>query len=164
MEILELFGIDWKLMLAQLINFLIVVFVLWRFAIKPLIKTMDKRNAEIKKGLDDAEEARQRLIQVEQEVEEKFKQARLEAQKIIDSANQHASQIKKEEMEKTRAEVEQMMKRAEERIKAEHKAMLDGAKEELAELVSSALEKILTEKFSKGVDRQYIDEVIKKVK
>ncbi|MBT7553014.1 ATP synthase F0 subunit B, partial [bacterium] len=79
MEILELFGVDWRLMIAQLVNFVIVLLVLWKFAIKPLMKTMESRNAEISKGLDDAKAAADKIEEVEHDVKIKLQETKAEA-------------------------------------------------------------------------------------
>ena len=60
-ELIQTFHIDWKLLIAQLINFAIVLFVLWKFAIKPLSKTMDKRTNDIEKSIDDAKKIEENL-------------------------------------------------------------------------------------------------------
>ena len=54
-EIIKTFHIDWKLLIAQAVNFAIVVFALYKFAYKPLLKTMNERTAKIEQGLKDAE-------------------------------------------------------------------------------------------------------------
>ena len=49
-SIIETFHLDWKLFLAQVVNFTIVVFVLWRFAFKPLAKNLAERTRTIEKA------------------------------------------------------------------------------------------------------------------
>ena len=53
-SIIKTFHIDWKLMIAQIINFAIVVGIIWYFAIRPLIKKMTERTKTIEKSLEDA--------------------------------------------------------------------------------------------------------------
>jgi len=164
MEILQLFGIDWKLMLAQLINFAIVVLVLWKFAIKPLTATMERRSKEIEQGLFDAEKSREKLEAVQNEVKEKLQEAKKEAAVILDKARQLSEDNKKISLDKTKEEVEILIKKAKEQINSEKDSMVSQVKTEVAQMVVTALEKILSEGLSKDLDKKYIDKVLKDIK
>lgn len=164
MEILELFGIDWKLMVAQLINFAIVVLVLWKFAVKPLTETMDKRNKEIEQGLFDAEKAKEKLEKVEEEVKEQLQETKKEAAAILEKARQQAEENKQVSVEKTKEEVEALIKKAKAQISSEKDSMVSEVKTEVSKLVVTALEKILSEGLSKDIDKKYIDKVLKDLK
>lgn len=164
MEILQLFGIDWKLMLAQLINFAIVVLVLWKFAIKPLTATMEKRGKEIEQGLFDAEKAKEKLEAVQEEVKEKLQEARQEASVILDKARALAEENKKASVDRTKEEVEALIKKAKEQINSEKDTMVAEVKTEVAQMVVTALSKILSEGLSKDLDKKYIDKVLKDLK
>ncbi|MCD4760676.1 F0F1 ATP synthase subunit B [bacterium] len=164
MEILELFGVDWKLMLAQLVNFVIVVVILWWFALKPLTKTMQSRSDEIKKGLSDAEAAGQRLEKVEEDVKAKLNEAKSEAIKILDQAKKQADESKIANIEKTKQEVEILIKKAKEQLASEKDSMITEVKGEVANMVVTALEKILSEGLNKDIDKKYIDKALKDLK
>ncbi len=163
MEILELFGVDWKLMLAQLVNFAIVVFVLWKFAIKPLMATMEERNKEISKGLDDAKSATERLDQVEQEVKTKLNEVKQEGAVVLDKARKQSESERQATIDKTKQEVETVIAKAKEQIQAEKTAMVSEVKKEVADMVVIALQKILSENLSKDLDQKYIDKVLKDI-
>ncbi len=164
MEILKLFAIDWHLMLAQLINFAIVVAVLWYFALKPLTKTMKKRNDEIKKGLDNAAEAEKKISAVEKQVLDEIKRARAEAAKILVEAQEQADKNKQLQREKTQQEIEQMLDKAKQQITQEKKLMINEVKEEIGQMVINALQRILGEKLSQELDKKYIEKVLKEIK
>lgn len=164
MEILNLFGVDWKLLVAQLVNFIIVVVVLWWFALKPLTRTMKSRNQEIAKGLSDAKASAEKLSQVEQEVKDKLQQVKTEAGLILDKAKNQADQNKQVIIDKTKQEVENLIQKAKQQIDNEKKMMVDSAKKELAQVVTTALEKILTSAVTKDIDKKYIDKVLKDLK
>ena len=149
MEILELFGVDWKLMVAQLVNFAIVVLVLWFFAIKPLMKTMEGRNKEIKKGLKDAQKAGDRLQEVEKEVNDSILASKEEAIVILDKAKKQAEGNRKESIDKTKEEM---------------KVMMDDIKKETVDLITISLEKILTKGLNKDIDKKYIKQTLKDLK
>lgn len=160
-ELFGLFGIDWKLMLAQLVNFAIVVAVLWYFALKPLTQTMKTRSEDIAKGLDDAQEATKRLEKTEQDVKAKLQEAKAEAIKILEMAKKQAEEAKHANVAKTKEEIETLIKKAKEQIANEKDSMITEVKGEVADMVVRALEKILSTGLSKELDKKYIDKVLK---
>ncbi len=164
MEILELFGVDWKLLLAQLVNFLIVVGVLWFFALKPLTKTMEDRNTEIAKGLNDAKDAAERLEKVEQEVKDKLIETKGEASNILEEAKKQGEKNKQETVEKTKEEVANIIQKAKNQINSEKDSMISEVKVEVSKMVVVALEKILSEGLSKDLDKKYIEKTLKDLK
>jgi F-type H+-transporting ATPase subunit b len=164
MEILELFGVDWRLMIAQIINFAIVLFVLWRFAIKPLMKVMDERNKEISQGLDDAKQAAEKMEATEQEVKDKINQAKQETVQILEQAKQHADSHRQKNLAQTKEEVKVVIDKAKEQIEIEKQKMLADSKVEITELITKSLQKILSEGLSKELDEKYIAKTLKKLK
>src|SRR5260221_8258118 len=89
----EHFGVEPKLILFQLISFLILFGVLYKFGIKPTIATMDERNAKIAAGLKHAEETQARLAAAQAESAAIIKAAQLDAQKAIDEARKAAKEF-----------------------------------------------------------------------
>lgn len=163
MEILQLFGVDWKLMLAQVINFAIVVFVLWRFAIKPVLANMEKRNQEIEQGLKDAEQSTQKLAESDREIRKNMQASQEKAMAIIMQAKKDAEQEKHATVEKTKQEVKHLIEKAKEQIASQQEEMIQEAKAELAETVVETVKLIMENKMNKDIDKKYIDSMLKKV-
>jgi F-type H+-transporting ATPase subunit b len=164
MEILNLFGVNWKLMLAQIVNFAIVFFVLWRFAIRPLMKTMETRNKEISKGIDDAQAAADRLEAVEKEVKAKLQEAKKESMVILEKANSQAELNRQESLTKAKLEVEQVVSKAKIHIEQEKAKMFVEAKEEFANLLQTSLTKVLSKSISQEIDQKYIHQTLADLK
>jgi len=164
MEILELFGINWKLMLAQIINFAIVVAVLWWFALKPLTKTMKERSSEIEKGLSDAQKSAERLDEVEKIVNDKIKESKFDADVILNEARKQAEVNRQVDLEKTKKEVDVLFNKAKEQIENEKTLMVKEVKTEVGEMIVMALEKILSAGLTKEIDKKYIEKVLKDLK
>ena len=164
MEILNLFGVNRKLMLAQIVNFAIVFFVLWRFAIKPLLKTMAERNQEITKGLDDAKLAADRLEAVEKDVKAKLQEAKKESVVILDKANKQAEANHQESLTKAKLEVEQVVSKAKQHIEQEKEKMFVEAKQEFANLLQISLTKVLSKSISQDIDKKYIHQTLAELK
>ncbi len=163
MEILQLFGVDWKLMLAQIFNFAIVAFVLWRFAIKPLMANMEKRNQEIEQGLKDAEKSAQKLAESDREIRQSMQVSQEKAMQIIMQAKKDAEAEKHAQLEKTKQEVKHLIDKAKEQIASQQEEMILQAKAELAETVVETVRLLMDNKMNKDIDKKYIDSMLKKV-
>lgn len=160
-ELVKTFHIDWKLMIAQLINFAIVLFVLWKFALKPLMKVMNKRSDEIEKSLENAKEIETRLNEADKLKEEKVLEAKKEAQEIMEKASKEAEQIKNEKIIETKNEVEKLVKKSKEEIGAEKEKMVEDAKKELGNLVILTSGKLIEKNLDDQANRKLVDETIK---
>src|SRR5687767_7155250 len=88
--IVEQFGLDAKYVVMQVISFLILFGVLYKFGIKPTIATMEERNAKIGAGLKYTEEMQAKLAASQVETAALLKTAQLEAQKLVDEARKAA--------------------------------------------------------------------------
>src|SRR5476649_87408 len=66
-KIFQDFGISWPFFLAQVVNFSLVAFILWKFAFKPVLATLDERQKKIADGLRYADEMKAKLEATQQE-------------------------------------------------------------------------------------------------
>lgn len=143
-------------MLAQFVNFVIVVAVLWRFALRPLMKTMEERSAVIEKSLKQAEEIERERSRTATENAEKLRTAQQEAMRIVATGKQHADEQRQRLIEKTKLEVEGIIAGARVQIQQEKEQMLLEAKKELADLVVAGVEKIVGTAMDEKVDKELI--------
>jgi len=79
--IVETFGIDWPMLIAQAINFLIVAFVIWKFAFKNILSTIKEREKQIADSLSNADKIKLELEETEKQQQETLQEASLAAQK-----------------------------------------------------------------------------------
>ena len=163
-ELIKTFHIDWKLLLAQIINFGIVLFVLWRFALKPLMKVMEKRGKEIEKSLDDAKKIEENLARTEQEREEKILQAKKEASQIIEEARNQGQIQGHKLVENAKAEVQTVIAGAKEQIAQEKVKILSDIKSEVSGLVIETTKKVLSETMNENMDSKIIEKSLDKIK
>ena len=159
--LLSKLGIDWKLLIAQLVNFLIVFFVLKKFVYKPILATLDKRTAKIEKGLEDAQAANKRLKEITEKEKTVLAQAKKEAQQIIKSSEEQAKANAVSIVLEARNQSEKLLVSAKNQIEQEKNKMLSEVKGEIASLVVLATEKIIGEKLDKEKDRELIEKSIK---
>lgn len=143
MEIIEVFGIHWKLLVAQLVNFTIVLFVLHRYLYKPVFAMLEKRQALIAKGLNDAAEAAKEKEGIETAKAEILRASREEGGEIVKFLRQQATEaehaILREAQEKSAAMLGEARKNAEE----ERAHILRESEKDVARMAVLAAEKIL---------------------
>lgn len=137
------FGIDGKLIFAQAINFVIVAFLLWRFAFKPVMATLDERQKKIAEGLQFAEEAKTQLAETEKRQAEVLREANSKAQEILQEARDNANQFEDKMRAETSAAIEEMRKRADEANELERQKILSDVRQEIARLVVLTSGKVL---------------------
>lgn len=151
-------------MIAQLINFGIVLFVLWRFALKPLLKIMNKRSSDIEKSLENAKEIEIKLKEADQLKEDRVLEAKKEAQAIEEKASKEAEAIQQEKLMETKNEMEKITSRTKAELAAEKQKMFEEAKGKIGDLVIAASGKIIEKELDEKTDRRLIEETIKQAK
>ena len=157
----EHFGVEPKLILFQLISFLILFGVLYKFGIKPTVATMEERNAKIAAGLKHAEETQARLAAAQSESAAIIKAAQLDAQKAIDEARKAAKEFGDKQQAEAITRAADLLTKAQQSIELEHKKMLNEARSEIARLVVKTTEQVLAKKLS-DADRASYNEAATK--
>ncbi len=153
-ELITTFHIDWKLMAAQLVNFTIVALVLWRFALKPLMKTMHERSETIEKSLREAVDIERKVKETDQAVSQRLTEARAHALAIMNESKKEADQRRQEIIAKTQREVESMIQFAKGEIQNEKESAVAEAQREVAHLVVRGVEKVLARVVDKKLDKK----------
>ena len=128
-------GIQWKVLAAQLINFSIVFFVLWRFAYRPIFATLEARRAKIAEGLANAEKIKAELARTEAERKRVLAQAGDVANQMIEEGRSAAARVREVETQKAITAAEQIMAKAREAAARDHARMLAELKSEVGRLV-----------------------------
>lgn len=163
-SLIQTFHIDWKIMLAQGVNFAIVLFVLWRFAIKPLRKLMEERNSKIAHGLKEGERNTELVKETEKAYQEALTKARKEGTEILTEAKKNAEVKRAELLVLAEKDVAILMENSKKSLQAEKQKMLDEAKKELGNLVVTATEKVLAGTVTPKIDAILVDHAIKELK
>jgi F-type H+-transporting ATPase subunit b len=145
-SIIGTFHIDWKIIIAQALNFGIVFVVLYVFALKPLSKLMNERSEKIAKGIDDAKTNEQLLTKTRAEYDAVLVQARVEANKIFQDTKKEAENEKMLMLEKAKQEVETTIENGKKTLAVEKAKIVEEAKKEIVSLTMAATEKLLSSK------------------
>ncbi|MBI2476440.1 MAG: F0F1 ATP synthase subunit B [Candidatus Taylorbacteria bacterium] len=142
-SIISTFHIDWRIIIAQAVNFGIVLAVLYFFALKPLNKLMKERAEKIAKGVTDAKTNAELLTATKAEYEAALARARAEAQTIFQEGRKKAEAKRTEMMEAAKTEVKTMVEGGKKTLEAEKTKMVEEAKKEIVSLAIAATQKML---------------------
>jgi F-type H+-transporting ATPase subunit b len=159
--VLSLLGINWKLFIAQLINFSIIVFVLWRWVFRPVTAALTARTKKIEESLEQAKKIQEEKDALVEHKRQELIRSQEEYEKIVAEAQSQAGKQKQEILAEAGVQSEKMIKAAESRIASEREKMLFEVKEELAGLVIEATEKVIAQKLDPKKDMQLIKESLK---
>ncbi|MCH7492188.1 F0F1 ATP synthase subunit B [Patescibacteria group bacterium] len=163
-ELIKTFHIDWKLLIAQVINFAIVLGVLWYFALRPLRKVMDKRTDDITKSLDDAKKIEKRMQDTAIEREQIIIEAKKEAQIIAAQVAEDTEKLREDKLHQTREEINKMGAKAKEDLSSAKEQMVREVKKEISNIIISASEKVIDKNIDAADNQKLIDETLNQVK
>ncbi|HEV2339381.1 MAG TPA: F0F1 ATP synthase subunit B [Patescibacteria group bacterium] len=143
-QLLSNFGVQPLLLAAQIVNFLIVLYLLNRFAFKPILRILDERKKTIAESIKNAAETEKLLQLTEQKEKAILKKAQQQAQQLLADAKAQAEATQEEAEEKTRALTEKMLSDAKRQIDEQAKTIEKQLAKHTVEVALSLLEKSLT--------------------
>ncbi len=156
---METLGVHLPSLLIYLVNFLLVLGILFAFAYKPILRLMDQRADRIRESLEASERAREQAASSQAAVEEQLVEARREAQRIMDLAREAAERFRAEEMERARNEAETFVSRAQSDIQRERDAAIEEVRANFSDLALTAAERVMR----RSLDRQAHEDLIAQV-
>jgi F-type H+-transporting ATPase subunit b len=128
-------GIEWRILIAQLISFSIVFIALWKLAYKPIFAMLQTRQEKIAEALANAEKIKGDVARTEAERQKILADAGDRANKLIDEGRQAAARVREQEAQKAIAAAEQIIAKAREAAAQERAQMLAQLKREVGRLV-----------------------------
>lgn len=156
---METLGVHLPSLLIYLVNFLLVLGLLFAFAYKPILRLMDQRADRIRESLEASERAREEAASSQQAVEDQLVEARREAQRIMDQAREAGERFRAEEMERARNEAENFVSRARADIQRERDAAIEEVRANFGDLAITAAERVVR----RSLDRQAHEDLISQV-
>jgi F-type H+-transporting ATPase subunit b len=153
-------GINLKIFIAQLINFTVVLLVLWKFAYGPIVKLLEERQEKIAKGVKQAEDVERRVKELESEHKTMITEAKAEGSKILEEARAAADDRKKQLLDKAKAEVQGVVVQGKAQLVAEKEQMIRDAREDIAKIAVEAARKILTESVDEKTAQKLAEGVV----
>lgn len=156
-------GINGEMFAAQLLHFVIVLLIFWKWVYKPIVAMLDRRAETIEKSLKDAKELETRVQALEGERASVIAQAKGEALSILDGARADAEERKKEMLKKTKAEVERLVKAGKAEFAKEKTAMIAEAKQEIITLAIESARAVLKDGVSEKSSQKLAAETVEKI-
>ena len=161
--ITDKFGVKLPTLIAQMINFCLVALVLYKFAVKPIVATLDERQQKIADGLQYAEEMKAQLAAAERERAEKIKTAAVNAQKILTESREQSKEMIEQKTQEAAAQAEAIIRKASEAAELERQKMLADVRQEVARLVVATSSKVLSRDLSDAEKQTFSDSAAKEL-
>jgi F-type H+-transporting ATPase subunit b len=164
MGFLKDFGFEPILLIAQIVNFVILLLLLKRFLYKPVLGMLEKRRNQIAEGLKNAQEMEKKLAETKIEQERILSEAGKKAQAYIEEAKSAAEDFRVRSAAETKAQVEAMLHKAKEAIEMERGKMRAELREELVDLVVKMTSKVAGKTLTDQDHSRLSQAVLKEIK
>jgi F-type H+-transporting ATPase subunit b len=159
----EAFGFNTSLFISQVISFLIVCFLLHRFAYKPIIKVLEARRTEIAQSLANAEEIKRQLAETEASRQKIMAEANSHANRLIEEARAAAAKVQEAETQRAIATAESIIAKAREAAALDHQRMLQDLKKEIGQLVVRTTQQVAGKILTMDDQKRLIEETSKQM-
>ena len=151
------------LMIWTVISFFILLILLRKFAYKPLVGMMSKREETIRESIEEAKRTRESAEELHEKYKQLIAEARGEAKKIIDEGKTLGEQARKDMITKANEESNRIVKRAQEQIAMETERALSKLREQIADLSIAAASKVIDRSLSKEDHMKLLEEYVSKI-
>lgn len=158
---MEGLGINLPSLLAQLINFIILMGILYLVAYKPILRMLDERTGRIRESMEQTEKIKQQAEDAEAEFKKQIAAASKQGQQVIDRAARTAEEIRQKARREAEVEVETLLTRARAEIRRGRDEVVDELRREFANITILAAGKVIDRSLDKEAHRQVIDKVLK---
>ena len=150
---MEKLGINWGLLIAQIFNVALLVWLLTRFLYQPVLNMLSERTRRIQESLRDAEQVKEQLAHAKQDYDAELARARQEAAAILAQAQERAKLQEQEIVVQARQEADRIRSDAREQAAQEREQLLRDLKNQMAELVTLTASRVLGEELKSNHDR-----------
>lgn len=157
---LESLGISVQGILIALVGFLILLFVLSKFAFGPIAANLQARQDKIRGDLDDAQARRDEMVRLQQEYQQRLAKIEDEARDKIQAAVREANAAREELIAKAREDAAGIVARAQEEIAAERLKALTDSRNQIVDLASLMASRTVGQDLTAASHAQLIDETI----
>ena len=158
---MEGLGINLPTLLAQIINFAILLGLLYLVAYKPIMRMLDERSRRVKESMEQTELIKQQAERTEEEVKKQIEAAGKEGMEIIARAMHTGEEMRQKAQQEAKQDAESLIVRAQVEIQRERDGAIDELRKEFADLTIMAAEKVIEKSLDKQTHRQLIDKVLK---
>jgi F-type H+-transporting ATPase subunit b len=153
-------GINWPVIITQIVTFIILLFLLRIFTYKPIMRMMDERSKRIKESIDQAESIKQASLHAEEQVKQRLEEASREGQERLARAAKAGEDVKQKAQADARKEAEALIERARSDIRRERDDAIGEVRREFADLTVLAAGKVIEKSLDKEQHRELIEKVL----
>lgn len=151
------------MLLAQIVNFGILLFILQRFLYKPLLKVLEERKKKIETSVRQSEEIQKKFDEMSEKQQEILEKAKNESSLIIGNAKKEAKDLSDQIQADASLQAEETIKRTKETLELEREKMVAEAKKQLGAVVANAAEKIIEKSLSNSDKERFIKAAVKEI-
>ncbi|HEY82852.1 MAG TPA: F0F1 ATP synthase subunit B [Dehalococcoidia bacterium] len=160
MEGLGALGVNLPTLVAQIVNVVILLALLYLVAYKPVMRMLDERSRRIRESMEQADAIKEQVARTEEEVRRQLEAASKEGQKRIAQAVQIGEELKRKAQAEARQEAEALIARARAEIKREREEAIDELRRAVADLTILAASRVIERSLDKEAHRELIEKVL----
>jgi len=149
---LDLWGLLW-----QAVSFGLLVFLLHRFLYKPTLAAIDERAARVRRGMDDAERARRRSDEAQQEFDQVMVDARRRSQEAIAEAARSGDKVRQDIVEQARQDAARILQEGRQQIEVEQRQALTSVRNQIVDLSIEAARRVLQQELDEKAQRRLVE-------
>jgi F-type H+-transporting ATPase subunit b len=149
----EKLGINWGLLIAQIFNVVLLVWLLTRFLYRPVLNMLNERTRRIQESLKETEQVKEQLARANEDYDQKLAQARQEASAILAQAQERAKLQEAEIIVQARQEADRIRSDAREQAVQERDGLMRDLKNQMADLVTITASRVLGEELKSNHDQ-----------
>jgi F-type H+-transporting ATPase subunit b len=163
-DILSTLGIDWKLLIFQIIAFLLLVVILGKWIFPVFFRIIDKRQAAAEESNRAAKEASEHAEKAQAEIKKLLAAARDDAKDIVSTAKEEAASMVSDAEQKGKVQAERIVAAAHQEIAKEVVAAKKALHNETVDLIAQATEKVVGKSVAEGIDHDIITNALEESK
>ena len=153
-------GLNLPVLIAQLVNFFLLLVLLRIFLYKPVLEMLNRRAQRIREGVEAADQSKEQASQAQADVAKQIDEARQQSQALVAQAQEAATRIQEESRNQARQEAETLLERARNEIQLERDQAIAELRGEFADITVSAAEKVIGQSLDRQAHQRLIDEAL----
>ena len=153
-------GVNVSTLVAQVVNFCVLLLLLYLVAYKPLMRMFDERSKKVRESVEQAEHIKEQVAKADEEVAKRMEEASKEGQKIIKQAMEAGEEVRAKVQQEAKEEARTLITEAQVEIKYERDEAVKELRKQVADLTIMAAGKVIGRSLDKEAHRQLIDDVL----
>lgn len=153
-------GFHWPSLIVYLVNFTILLVILYLVGYKPILRMLDQRAERIRGSLEEADRIKTESGERQAEMQRQLDQSRQEGQALIGQAREMADRFREEERQKAKEEAERFLAKARGDIERERDNAVEEVRQQFANLAIAAAEQVIERSLDKDAHKEIIEKVL----